>query len=70
MEEERKLELDCFSEIAPQKVPEQVNVCLQEAYRQIRKETEFVNGCEPLAAKHACYKFVSVNSKSECRTSL
>ena len=32
------------------------------------KETEFVNGCESLAAEHAYYKFVSVGSKSECKT--
>ena len=31
-------------------------------------ETEFVNGCEPATAKHACYKFASVNSKSERKT--
>ena len=32
-------------------------------------ETEFVNGCEPVTVKHACYKFASVNSKSGCKTS-
>lgn len=34
------------------------------------KEAEFVNGCEPPAAEHACYKFASVNSKSRCKTSV
>ena len=34
------------------------------------KETEFVNGCGLFAAKHACCKFVSVNSKPGCNSSI